>query len=182
MPQRAVLENITIVNHPDTKTWSVVGFAPKATWMFLHDGETDHLETMPRTVQNAVKTSYGSMKKLRDKLGVIKSDAKIIVIMLESYVSKGPDYYDLQDPKVRKGYGTIKVSLAPRDLNQTAIEGMFKTGVSAKPPPTEGITQGEESQRAAPVADDVDGEDHSKHMAEAADATLHALQVPNAVS
>ena len=32
------------------------------------------------------------------------------------------------------------------------------------------------------AADDVDGEDHSKHMAEAADATLQALQVPNAVS
>ena len=144
--------------------------------MYLFDGEKDHLDSMVPAVKNALNTTYGSLKKLKEKMSVVKSDTKIIVIMLESYVSKGPDFYDLQDPKIRKGYGTVKVSLAPRDLNKSSLDSMFKTNAAStsatpSPPAPPELSPPEEGEAVQPPThgDDVaDGgvkdDEHEEHV------------------
>lgn len=124
LPAKATLEPVAILQKPDAKSWTVVGFASSATWVYVHDGHKDMFETMP----SHVRKSFKSTTQIRKAMGLDEgSSPKVVAIVLQSYKTKGPNSFEVNDRKMRSGYGQATIVKVPRDTSAKNVKAFFDT-------------------------------------------------------
>ena len=116
------------------------------TCLSVFDGKNSLFDSMPAYV----KGRHPDHKSMFSKMGVDRnSTQKLFAIVLEAYKPKGPNNFDIADRKIRVGYGTAKVSLAPRDTSARNVANMFKIATPSSKQTTD--VKQTESQQEVPA-------------------------------
>ena len=110
---------VTVLSKQD-KSHLVLGFARNVSVLAVHDGSSDHFQSMPPHV----KKNFKSLQDLK-RMMKVDGSCKLYAIVLEEFEPKGTHTYEVSGIKLRTGFGKTQIELIPPSSGSLADKKAF---------------------------------------------------------